>query len=380
MFTDEQRFSVKLYKKTKTNWSDITMAISTGQFTIIDYYDAVSLTGFISSNHALTQVYNPDNNSYNPNYASSNLVLTPSLFKSGSGTDIITSAKSIKWFDGTTEVSDGTTYVYPAFVAGQNRPLKVKANVMSGSTTSKTYTCEIVYTDTGTGLDLTYKTSITISRISNSAGVTVPVAIAPSGNIFKNGSGTLTAKAELWRGANLDTTSLAFQWYKMDGSVLTDQGGGIGWLKLISTATGGGTSGYTTSELTVPASAVDGTATFKVSIKDTDSASPTYNNFFWTTISFVDQTDPIQIVVESTGGSVFKDGNGSTTLTAKLFQNGDEIDTGGTKYTYKWFKRDKDGDQVSNFGGTGTAYKTGKTLPVGGADVDSKATFVVEIS
>jgi hypothetical protein len=354
--------------------------ISTGQFTIIDYYDAVSLTGFISANAALTQVYNPDNNSYSPDYASSNMVFTPSLFKSGSGTDIITSAKSINWYDGATEITDGTTYGYPAFVAGSNRPLTIKSNVLTGSITSKNYTCVVVYTDTGTGLDLTYKTSITISRISNSAGVTVPVAFAPSGNVFKNNTGTLSAQAQLWRGAALDSSSLTYQWYKMDNSVVTDQGAGTGWLKLISTATGGGTSGYDTGTLTVPAGAVDGTATFKVGIKDTDSASPTYNQTFWTTISYIDQTDPIQVVVDSSGGSVFKQGNGSTTLTAKLYQNGAEIDTAGTAYTYKWYKRDKDGNSVANFGGTGVTFKTGKTLAVGSADVDAKATFSIEIS
>lgn len=355
--------------------------VSTGQFTIIDYYDAVSLTGFISANHALTQVFNPDNNTYSPNYASNPLVLTPSLFKSGSGADIIATAavKSIKWFDGNTEITDGTTYGLPAFASGSNRPLTVKANVMTGSTTSKTYTVEVTYTDPSTQLDLLYKTSITISRVSNSAGVTVPVVMAPTGNIFKNGVGTLTAKAELWRGGAIDSTSLTYQWYKMDSSVTTDQGGGVGWLKLSSTVTGGGTTGWTSATLTVPASAVLGTATFKVGIKDTDTASPTHNQTFWGTISFVDQTDPVQVVVESTAGNVFKQGVGATVLTARLFQNGDEVDTAGTKYTYRWYKRNKDGTLVTGFGGTGVNYKTGKTLNVGTADVETKATFVVEV-
>lgn len=356
--------------------------VSTGQFTIIDYYDAVSLTGFISANHALTQVYNPDNNTYSPNFAVDNLILTASLFKAGSGTDIIATnnVKSIKWFDEDAEIVSGTTYGYPAFVSGQNRKLTVKANVLTGSTSSKTYTCEIVYRDPNTGLDLTYKTSITISRISNSAGVTIPVVMAPTGNIFKNGTGSLTAKAELWRGSDIDTTSLTYQWYKMDSSVSTNQGGGVGWLKLTSAASGGGTTGFTTATLTVPASAVAGTAVFKVGIKDTDTNSPTHNQTFWSTISFADQTDPIQVIIESSAGDVFKQGVGSTVLKARLFQNGDEIDVAGTKYTYRWYKRDSAGNLVTGFGGTGVDFKTGKTLDVGSNDVDSKSTFIVEVS
>lgn len=359
------------------------MVVSTGQFTIIDYYDAVSLTGFISSNHPLSQVFNPDNNTYIPSYTSSPLVLTPSLFKSGSGVDIINTSAvtSIKWFDGDTEIVAGTTYTYPAFVSGQNRVLTVKANVLTGAVNSKTYTCEITYRDPGTGLDLTYKTSVTITKVSNSAGVTVPVTFAPDGIIFKNGVGTLKGTAELWRGSALDTTSLTYQWYKMDSSVTVTQGGGVGWAKLATgAASGGGTTGWTGATLTVPAAAVDGTATFKVGIKDIDSASPTYNQTFWSTLSFIDQTDPVQVVVESSAGDVFKQGIGSTVLTARLFQDGMEVDTAGTAYTYRWYKRNESGALVTAWGGTGIDYKTGKTVNIGSADVDVKATFIIEIS
>ena len=37
------------------------MSKAQGQFTIIDYNDALTLTGYIGSNLAKTQMYNPDN-------------------------------------------------------------------------------------------------------------------------------------------------------------------------------------------------------------------------------------------------------------------------------------------------------------------------------
>ena len=40
------------------------MSKAQGQFTIIDYNDALTLTGYIGSNLAKTQMYNPDNGSY----------------------------------------------------------------------------------------------------------------------------------------------------------------------------------------------------------------------------------------------------------------------------------------------------------------------------
>lgn len=44
------------------------MSKAQGQFTIIDYNDALTLTGYIGSNLAKTQMYNPDNGSYTPDW------------------------------------------------------------------------------------------------------------------------------------------------------------------------------------------------------------------------------------------------------------------------------------------------------------------------
>lgn len=357
--------------------------ITQGQITIVDYHDAVSLTGFINGNLSLTQVFNPDNNSYTPNYASTNLILTPSLFRAGSGTDIITSAqiKSIKWFDSaapTTELVNGGNYGLPTFTVGANRPLSIKANILNGATVTKTFICEVIYTDPATGLDLTHKSSITITRVNNSGGVTFANVTTPNGNVFKNGTGSLIAKADLMRGSGVDSSSVTYQWFIQDDAAVTDEGGGVGWDKLDAT-TNYGITGYTTNTITIPASAVSSLETFKCVITDTDSTSPTYNQKFEGTVSIVDQTDPIQAVVESSGGTVFKDGVGSTTLKARLFQKGTEVDIAGTGYTYKWFKYDQDGTMVTNWGGTGINYKTGKTLTIGGADVTVKATFVLEV-
>ena len=43
------------------------------QFTIIDYNDALTLTGYIGSNLAKTQMFNPDNSTYSPLYKATHL-------------------------------------------------------------------------------------------------------------------------------------------------------------------------------------------------------------------------------------------------------------------------------------------------------------------
>ena len=84
-----------------------------------------------------------------------------------------------------------------------------------------------------------------------------------------------------------------------------------------------------------------------------------------------------QVVITSTGGDVFKNGQGSTTLTACVYQAGAEIDTDG-KGTYTWTKYNKDGAVDTSWGTSGK--KTGKTLSVSSSDVATKATFMVVVT
>lgn len=349
------------------------MSKAQGQFTIVDLNDAVTLTGFINSNLAKTQMYNPDNDTYTPDWSTTNLVLTPSIYVAGTSTDKITSTEviSVKWYEGssTTAITSAGNY---ALSGAKSHILTVKGNVMAGLP-GKDFRVEIQYKDPATGLTTMYKTSISFSRVVNGSGITDLLVMTPNGNIFKNGqTDSLTATAQLWRGSAVDTTNVTYQWYQMDSSVDTDQGGGIGWKKLANAS--GQFSGVTTSTLTIYAGQVDSSAVFKCVAKDTDSASATYNQTFSDTASFVDLSDPIQVIIESTGGDAFKNGEGSTVLTARVYQAGEEIDTAG-EGTYTWSKYDKDGQKVPSFN------KSGKTLSVGSSDVDVKGTFicVVEI-
>ena len=350
------------------------MAImATGQISIIDYNDALTLTGFIGSNLAKSQMFNPDNGSYNPDWTQKNLVLTPSLYKLGTTNDIITSSEvvSVKWFEasGNQAITNNESY---ALSGQKNHILTIKRNLLSGLP-ARDWICEITYRDPSTNLNLIHKTSITFSRVVNGGGIADAVTWCPDGNIFKNNSiSSLTAQCDLWRGSIIDDTNVSYQWYQQDSSIDVDQGGGKGWKKLTNSP--GKFLNCTSNKMTVFNEAVLDFAVFKCVIKDTDSASNTYNKTFMDTISFIDNSDPIQVSIESSGGDVFKNGVGSTTLNARLFQAGNEIDLQGTKYTYNWKKFDKDGILVPEF------KKQGKKITIGSDDVDIKATFSIEIS
>lgn len=353
-------------------------ALATGQFTIVDYNDAPILTSYISSNLALTQIYNPDNSTYAPNFKSTNLVLTPSLYVStDSASDAITSAKvkSIKWFDGDTEITGDATYVLPAFSSTKNRPLTIKDNVLSGSTTSKTFQCEIIYEDVHTNSMVPIRSSITITRVNNGGGTTLAQIITPKGNIFKNGqlpdgaAGSLTAEASLLRASGPDTSDNTYVWYRLEGGVYVK----------ITSVNAQGITGYAQSTLVIPPSAVNGLESFKVEITDNDNASGSKGQVMPAYVSIIDQTDPLQIQVVSSAGDVLKNGQGSTILNARVFRSGTEMDELGTEYAYHWFRADKLGNTDANFGGTGVRHKTGKKLTVDQTMVSEKAVFTVDL-
>ena len=97
-----------------------------------------------------------------------------------------------------------------------------------------------------------------------------------------------------------------------------------------------------------------------------EKTSNTYNKTFIDVATFIDNSDPIQVVITSKGGDVFKNGTGSTVLTAVCYQAGVEVDTDG-KGTYTWTKYNKDGAIDTAWGTSGK--KTGKTLSVSSSDV-----------
>lgn len=352
----------------------INMAIiASSSITIVDYNDALTLTGFIGSNHPKTQMYNPDNGGYIPDWSKNNLILTPSLFKLGGNSDMITSAevKQVKWFEGNAAVAITANSTY-GLSGTKNHLLTVRANTLAGLP-GRDYRCEVTYLDPTSGLTLTHKMGITLTRVVNGGGITCAICTTPNGNVFKNGEvDSLVAKVELWRGSVVDTTDVAYQWYMMDPTVAVDQGAGAGWRKLTDTSSK--YTGCTTAQMTVYPDAFASYGNFRVSVKDTDSSSNTYNQLFWDTVSMIDNSDPIQGRIFSTGGEIFKNGVGETQLKMQLFQLGEEVDTAGTQYNYTWKKYDRNGALVASWS------RSGKTLRITGDDVDSKAVFFCNVT
>lgn len=340
------------------------MAKASASYTIMDYTDGITLLGSIEANLPRTSLYDTATQTLNPSWASTALTLTPKLIKAGSSTDLISSVTSASW---KRRISGGTwadiSSTNGESMSSTTKILTVNKNALAGEVWQIEYKFTCVYHDPILNVDLTHEDVITFSRVANGTSFVVARAYASSGNQFKNGEpSSLTLTAELIRGTTEDTTSLSYQWAKSTN--------GTDWSNL---------SGKTASTLSVTPSMVDSFAMFRCTITDTDASSDTYNETFTTEgVTILDMSDPYQIVIESSAGQFFKNQTGNTTLTARVFQNGEEVDTAGTGFTYTWTMNDKDGAAVTTAGST-TFPATGKTLTVTHDMITVKGAFFVEI-
>jgi hypothetical protein len=102
----------------------------------------------------------------------------------------------------------------------------------------------------------------------------------------------------------------------------------------------------------------------------------TYNSVKYSGVTTVqDLSDPILVTID--GVDTFKNGTGTTILNARLWQNGAEIDSSGTIYTYTWAMYNPDGSQITPAYST---LNTGKSVTVDGRDVNARASIICEIS
>ena len=367
--------------------------ISSGQITITDLSDAPVLSAFITASQTTTQVFDQTANSYNPSYASSPQVLTLNLTKAGQATSIIGQSSNVMWYEynGTAKTQiTSTTSTDNQFLSGsKNEKLTTKVNVPA-DTSAKRYEAVGTWTDPITGLKVDFRASIDLLAVQLGKQALVLNVYTGKGNTFYNNQpANLTINADLYKGNTISSGNKTIKFFYSDSSVSStsstgyDVDGGIGWRLCNSTTTGQTPNveptANTTAQgvLTVTASVVVNSQTYKVVCIDKDGGTSGQKATGVATI--LDFSDPIVIVIESTAGNTFKNSTGNTSLKARLYRKGEEIDTAGTGYTYKWAKRDKNGVLDANFGGTGNQYKTGKTVSVSASEIADKATYFCEV-
>ena len=367
--------------------------IAAGQITVVDVSDAPVLNAFITASKPTTQVYSQTSGSYNPSYASTPQTLTLNLTKAGSTASIVGNITGMHWYvvngASKTEITSKETTSNEYVSGGHGETLTTKLNV-DPNKGSKRYEASGTWRDPLTGLDVQFSADIDLFVTQIGKESQVLNVYAGNGTTFRNNTPeSLTVNADLYRGNVATNDNKQFKFFYQDTSVTGstsagyDADGGIGW-HLCSSKTAGQTpnvepTATTTSQgvLTVTAAAIVNAQTFKVvCINKSGTFNGTKSSGLCT---LVDMSDPYSLMIDSSAGNIFKNRQGSTVLKARLFRSGEELDSAGTGKTYKWTKFDKNGVMDANFGGSGNAYKTGKSITVNANEIAAKANYKCEV-
>lgn len=258
------------------------------------------------------------------------------------------------------ETTDGTTWGTAKYTSSANETIPKVWTPTAGIKAVKVE----MYLAGGTSNKLDEQTIPVVADGTNGTNGTngqnsvVAYVWTPNGNVVKNGNGTVNAQCDVYNGTSQVNSGVTYQWYRYKAG-LADQGAGIGWEKLTSTVNYGCTN-YATATITIPASAVESMTSF--------ICVATYNTKTYKDVAtIIDQSDPLQLVIFSPEGTVFKNGQGEKNPIAKVYQGGVEIDVSGTIYDYKWSLRKENGTV------DGTFAMTGKTIKVTPDKVDNIA-------
>lgn len=330
--------------------------LATGQLTIVDYNDAISLVGFIGSTHPKTQVYSKDGGgAYTPSWASVNNILTPELYVQASGaaganllasgTNISNAKWTLKNSAGSVEIAAGGTNASYGSV-GSAAPWALTLNVNCLTETYPSLECVFScdYTDPTTGLVISFKTSVTFA-LMRSGGKSVVVQIYETSGVYviRNGavsSTTLTLKFKLFRNGAEDTTITGTAVWKYRDP------GASSWTTA-QTTTFTAQDPASVGNLAITALVVDAitnSRTYRLEFTDTGTEAEVSGTVYADEVTILDFTDNYALDLSSSAGDVFKNGVGSTVITPRLYRNGSEVDTtSGAFKRYRFSVRDKNG-------------------------------------
>lgn len=185
-----------------------------------DTTDVGQLSLYLTSNQPTTVLYDPNQNTYTPDWSTSNLVITPVVSFNGISLSLDATGLTITYKrqegSGTaTELSTGET------VSGNK--LTVAANKLANVTSKLlTYICDVSYTDPNANIPITAQATLTYSLLSNASELKSVTIIGESTFLYDTnrslvGSNTITLSADVvnvnvsqWQYKNADGEFVVF--------------------------------------------------------------------------------------------------------------------------------------------------------------------------
>ena len=208
--------------------------ITYGSITLVDLTDVGQLSVYPTSNMPLSIIYDPDQNSYTPNWGTSttNLVLTPVIYYNNTALTATTTGVSITWRR--REGSGNITSLTTGEAKQSNGTLKVNTNKFTPTSTMISYIVTVEYVEPETQRTLTAEGQITFSLVKLASSA--KTCIISGDTVFKyNTSGTLISDSIITLTAKTNNTSIQQWLYKdINGDWTQVTGSGTGETLIIN--------------------------------------------------------------------------------------------------------------------------------------------------
>lgn len=181
--------------------------------TIVDLTDGKQAKIYITSNQPSVVVYDPNNTAspYTPDWTTTNLILTPTLFIDNQQMGLTDTGVSITW---TRQAGSGAVGDLVTGEDATNGVLTVSNNVLSSiSAGIVTYICSVTYTDPDTALEASDVVSMSFSLVKNATELK-DCTLSGEQVFTYNGEGTLTSASSIVITVSLTNTSISQWQYK----------------------------------------------------------------------------------------------------------------------------------------------------------------------
>jgi len=403
--------------------SESPRTITRGQISFVDLADGKTMNFYLTANRPTTQIFSVDDSTFNPDYTTNNLVITPELYISGStanqmtvvisGAPVVTNVEYK--INGTVTLNNTTrtnAELGATYDPTNGHTLTFSKNIAGAYLN---IVCSCKYTDPEISSAQTIvKSIITITRMDSVGNSIIAVMLSPLGTTIKNNEpGYVLLHCDMWRGSTVDGSGVSYKWFRRDNR----SGDGVDleeWYEITSASSYGvtgldiayddflienydisdfSTATFNVNTIKIPASSVDNYDVFKCEITDIDTESGTDGQTVYDTETIIDQTDPYLLQFTTSNGTQFKEGIASSQVTADIWQNGRLLSTIPNSWVFTWTKRDRtgavdntwypypaSGTSGSRMGSRSGPASTHRTITISRDDVTISALFSLEIT
>lgn len=174
--------------------------------TIVDLTDNRKLIVLVSTSKARQIIYNPNNGTYSPDFSKEPMVLTPELYITGSSTNVIATAETVKWYvrpntlGQRIPIENDDTYSI-----GADFKLTISKNIMKDMLTME-FIVEVVYREPDSDFKTTIPHHIELVNISMGEAGRGIISITDYYLVSSKDTGILVEDNEQWSTTIQQTT------------------------------------------------------------------------------------------------------------------------------------------------------------------------------